>query len=299
MSSTRRIVIDPPYPFPLRQGERYRLRPEAVARLERLQRARDEWRAGAPPGPWLGDPDAESALVRSVAASSEIEDEGFPLEGVGPTHDLAAVTQAREGEPDSELRRRIAALESIVQAGLWALDGPPRDPLLSVEFVCELHRRMFSTTRPHLAGRLKAKRNRVRGPGYDVSMLPPEKTAEFLTALCERAGAGVPAEGYAPLLAIAEFLVDFLAIHPFDDGNGRAARLLSTYLLDRAGYPFARVYPLDAVILERRRDFYAALSEAQSSWYLTREDLTPWIEFYIDAVHAQWSRAQERRDALR
>jgi Fic family protein len=95
-------------------------------------------------------------------------------------------------------------------------------------------------------------------------------------------------------LTTAEFILDFLAIHPFHDGNGRTARLLSTYLLERCGYHFARFYPLDNVILENRDAYYEALFLAQRRWYEADEDLSPWIEFYTDMVFNQYGRALQR-----
>jgi Fic family protein len=89
-------------------------------------------------------------------------------------------------------------------------------------------------------------------------------------------------------------VLDFLAIHPFHDGNGRAARLLSTYLLERSGYHVARFYPLDSVILENRDAYYEALFRAQQRWYQPDEDLTPWIELYTDMVFQQYLRAFQR-----
>jgi Fic family protein len=90
---------------------------------------------------------------------------------------------------------------------------------------------------------------------------------------------------------IAEFILDFLAIHPFEDGNGRAARLLSTYLLERSGYNFTRFYPLDQVIMDSRNAYFEALFEAQSKWYQKDENMTPWIVFYVDAIFKQWERS--------
>jgi Fic family protein len=64
--------------------------------------------------------------------------------------------------------------------------------------------------------------------------------------------------------------------------------------LERSGYYFARFYPLDQVILETRSDFYRALYKAQQRWYLEGEDLTPWIEYYTNAVFVQGTRARQR-----
>jgi len=96
------------------------------------------------------------------------------------------------------------------------------------------------------------------------------------------------------LLAAAEFLCDFLAIHPFQDGNGRTARLLSTFLLERGGYHFTSVYPFDQVVLDTRAEYYEALNMSQRFWHTPQEDLSSWIKYFVGAVFEQWERAHRR-----
>lgn len=85
-------------------------------------------------------------------------------------------------------------------------------------------------------------------------------------------------------LVAAEFACDFLAI----------PRLLSAYLLERGGYHFTRLYPLDQVVIDSRADYYRALSSSQRNWHTNREDLTPWINFFVGAVFEQWERGRRR-----
>jgi Fic family protein len=292
-----RNAIDPLYPYPLGGEPRYRLSPETLGRWEHLAQARSRPQEVSAGGGqvWPRTNDSEQVLVQSVLASSEIEGEGIPQEAL--PLDLAAVTEAAEHAADAELRKRLAAVRDITEAGIWAMSRDSRT-FVTFDFVLELHRRMFVGTKPTDAGKLKTRRNHIRGGLYDLAMLPPEKTAEFLRELCARTEGHLKrAERHgerSAFLTIAEFVCDFLAIHPFADGNGRAARLLLTCLLDRAGYSFVRIYPLDQVILETRADFYRALYESQKRWYLEGEDLTPWMEYYTRSVYIQSTRAQQR-----
>lgn len=102
---------------------------------------------------------------------------------------------------------------------------------------------MFEATNPDVAGRIKTKRVAIEGSLYSVKTLPPEKSALFLRELCDRVNSSLVTADASRFLTTAEFVLDFLAIHPFHDGNGRTARLLSTYLLERSGYHLARFYP--------------------------------------------------------
>lgn len=280
--------------------------------MERLTRAGAEMQSLLTPGlppVWTHTPETEQVLVQSVLASGEIEGETIDWEtdlapaadaNGGLALDLAAITRARsEGtspQASPVLQKRLQAVESITQAAIWALSLPANVPL-SYGFVLELHRRMFETTLAN-AGTIKEKQNFVKGGTYKVAMLPPAKTETFLRELCERTRRDLDASARydetSAFLTIAEFLCDFLAIHPFADGNGRCARILSTVLLERAGYHFSRFYPLDTIILETRTDFYRALFDAQENWYKESEDMTPWIAYYTGAVYTQWTRTHQR-----
>ncbi len=294
MHELREAVIDPAQPYPIKAGPRYDLSPYTLEKLERLARAKFEigrFTSDDFIGPNNTDDAALRNIAQSVNASSEIEGEEIPASKLDLA--LAAATRPTARRIDEDLERRMLAVASIIRTLLWALVEPPPE-FISFEFVLEIHRRMFETTNPEVAGRIKTKRVAIEGGLYSVKTLPPEKSELFLRELCNRVNQSLVAADTSRFLTTAEFVLDFLAIHPFHDGNGRTARLLSTYLLERSGYHFARFYPLDHVILENRDTYYEALFRAQQRWYQPDEDITPWIEFYTDMVFQQYLRAFQR-----
>jgi Fic family protein len=294
MQELRETVIDPPQPYPARTGLRYELSPYTVAKLEKLARAKFEigrFTTEDVIHPGNLDSAALRNIAQSVNASSEIEGEEVPASKLDLA--LAAATKPSARRIDEELERRMLAVSSIIRTLLWTLVEPPRE-VITFDFVLEVHRRMFEATAPNVAGRLKTKRVAIEGGVYAVKTLPPEKTELFLRELCDRTNRNLNDADRSRFLTTAEFILDFLAIHPFHDGNGRTARLLSTYLLERSGYHFARFYPLDNVILENRDAYYEALFRSQQRWYAPDEDLTPWIELYTDMVFTQYTRAFQR-----
>lgn len=294
MQERRETVIDPEQPYPIRAGLRYDLSPYTLAKLEKLARAKFEigrFTTNDSIGPNNADAAALWNIAQSVNASSEIEGEEVPASKLDLA--LAAATSPSARRIDEELERRMLAVSSIIRTLLWTLVEPPSE-FVSFDFVLEIHRRMFETTSPEVAGLIKTKRVSIEGGLYAVRTLPPEKSELFLRELCDRANVDLVAADTSRFLTTAEFILDFLAIHPFHDGNGRTARLLSTYLLERSGYHFARFYPLDTVILENRDAYYEALFRAQQRWYQADEDLTPWVEFYTDMVFNQYVRAFQR-----
>jgi len=287
-------VIDATEPAPARKGLRYTISHATLGKLEKLARARFEIRELTPDDVirWQkGDDEPFWPIAQSVNASSEIEGEEVPASQLELA--LAAATDPSERRIDEELDRRREAIRSIYDTYVWVLSDQRR-AFLSYDYVLEIHRRMFASTKDEVAGRIKDKRVEIHGGGYSIRTLQPEKTEDFLRRLCERANESYMTGEDSRFLITAEFILDFLAIHPFHDGNGRTARLLSTYLLERSGYHFARFYPLDSIILETRSDYYRALFNAQRQWYQSDEDLTTWVEYYTNAVFNQYLRAMQR-----
>ena len=99
-----------------------------------------------------------------------------------------------------------------------------------------------------------------------------------------------------PLLAIGVFVVRFLAIHPFQDGNGRLSRALTTLLLLRAGYAYIPYASLESVIEENKESYYLALRRTQRTGAEGQVDWEPWLRFFLAALHTQKSRLQVKID---
>jgi Fic family protein len=249
------------------------------------------------------DADTARSIALSVFASSEIEGEGVSAEHVEAF--VTALTEPGE-HVNAELRDRLDVQQDIKAAYFLALESRS-GPALSYDFVLKIHKRMFENTQPHIAGFIKDREvyilwQRMDGSKVKVPTVAANRSEEFLRRLCERTAdmfnAADRSSGTSMLLAAAEFACDFLAIHPFRDGNGRIARLLSSYLLERGGYHFTRVYPLDQIVLERRAKYYEALNASQRYWHTEKEDLTPWVKYFVGVVFEQWERAFRKvRDA--
>lgn len=96
-----------------------------------------------------------------------------------------------------------------------------------------------------------------------------------------------------PLILVANFIFEFLAIHPFQDGNGRTSRLLSNLMLLRNEYYFTSLVSHEKIIELHKVDYYLALNKSQSSWKTEKEDITPWIVFFLSVVKTQAIEALE------
>ncbi len=96
-----------------------------------------------------------------------------------------------------------------------------------------------------------------------------------------------------PILVIANFVFEFLAIHPFKDGNGRLSRALTNLLLLKTGYAYIPYVSLDEIIEETKAEYYLSLRAAQKNHKTDREDITPWLEYFISALLEQAKRAKK------
>jgi Fic family protein len=95
-------------------------------------------------------------------------------------------------------------------------------------------------------------------------------------------------EGYLhPLLVIGIFVLCFLAIHPFQDGNGRLSRALTTYLLMKAGYRYVPYSSLEAVIEQEKQAYYLSLRQTQTTLNLARTNWEPWLLFFLKSLKRQ------------
>lgn len=95
-----------------------------------------------------------------------------------------------------------------------------------------------------------------------------------------------------PLLRIGVFVVVFLEIHPFQDGNGRLSRLLTNLLLYQNGYTYVAYSSLESIVEESKREYYLALRETQASIRTEHPNWTPWLHYFLRALHRQVTRLE-------
>ena len=90
-----------------------------------------------------------------------------------------------------------------------------------------------------------------------------------------------------PLILIANFIFEYLAIHPFQDGNGRTSRLLTNLMLLKYGYSFTQISSHEKIIEANKLDYYLALNKTQSTWKTDDEDISMWLLFFLKIVKQQ------------
>jgi len=94
-----------------------------------------------------------------------------------------------------------------------------------------------------------------------------------------------------PLILIANFIFEYLAIHPFQDGNGRTSRVLTNLMLMQHGYLFTQIVSHERIIEANKIDYYLALNKTQFTWKTENEDITPWLLFFLNVIKTQSTQA--------
>ena len=115
----------------------------------------------------------------------------------------------------------------------------------------------------------------------------PDLTPQAMALATEWASTRLASSEFHPLLVIAGFVLELLAIRPFVNGNGRVSRIVSAFLLLRSGYAFVPYASLEKVIADRWTDYYFALRQSQAKAHLPRPDITPWLSMFLDVIRTQ------------
>jgi Fic family protein len=122
----------------------------------------------------------------------------------------------------------------------------------------------------------------------------PFETPRLMTELVKWTQSVLHKKELHPLLCIAIFIVAFLAIHPFQDGNGRLSRILTTLLLLRAGYAYVPYSSLESVIEQSKETYYLALRRTQGKIRSDKPDWQPWAIYFLTALKKQKDRLEKK-----
>ena len=154
----------------------------------------------------------------------------------------------------------------------------------------ERHRGTYKTLNNHI----EAFDENSRSLGVVFATATPFDTPRLMAELVSWMRAREEEKDLHPLLAIAIFVVVFLEIHPFQDGNGRLSRVLTTLLLLRAGYAYVPYSSLESVIEQSKEGYYLALRRTQGTIRTKKPDWNPWLEFFLRALQQQKRRLEKK-----
>jgi Fic family protein len=224
------------------------------------------------------------AIIESTESSNR-------LEGITLPRTAIEVLVRRNAEPREGNRSEgeIAGYRNVLQL----IHERHEYMELTPNVVLQLHRDLFRFAGTTNAGSWKVTDNLIterRPDGTDFIRFTPTpawRTAEAMGTLHRDFAAAGDSEIDA-LILIALYLLDFLCIHPFSDGNGRMVRLLTVLLLYREEYEVARYISLERLIEQSRDSYYETLYRSSQGWHEDAHDPMPWVSYFLTIVRAAY-----------
>jgi len=265
--------------------------PHIVALLAAIDEIKGQFKAGLRMTPQAITSLKKSVLITSAGASTRIE--GAKLTDAEVEKVMQGLSVSKFADRDTqEVQGYLETLQNVFDSyqGLPLREGT----------IMSLHKHLlkYSTKDDLHRGEYKKKENLVGvlGEGGKVARIMFETTRAYLTPkemqeLVEWTREALEKERFHPLLIIANFIVEFLKIHPFEDGNGRLARVLTNLLLLRSGYQFVQYVSHEQIIEHRKDEYYLALRKSQEAFNTDRETIAPWLNFFLSVVQEQATKA--------
>lgn len=229
------------------------------------------------------------AKVQSTEASNAIE-------GIVTTSTRIRQLVEEKTTPKNRDEQEIAGYRDVLNVIHESFDAIP----ITKNYILQLHKILYAHMNNPVAGQTKTVQNYISATYPDgntkvlFTPLAPYETPEALERICEEYNRVIGNFEVEPLLAIPIFIHDFLCIHPFNDGNGRMSRLLTTLLLYRSGFYVGKYISLEAKIAKDKDLYYDALGKSQDGWHEGTEDTVPFIKYLLGTILAAYKDFEER-----
>ena len=231
----------------------------------------------------------EIAKVQSTEASNAIE-------GIVTTSTRIRQLVEEKTAPRNRDEQEIAGYRDALNIIHENFDAIP----ITRNYILQLHKVLYSHMNNPMAGQTKSVQNYISATypnGHTEALftpLAPFETPEALDRICDEYNRVIGNMEAEPLIVIPIFIHDFLCIHPFNDGNGRMSRLLTTLLLYRNGFYVGKYISLEAKIAKNKDLYYAALRQAQEGWHEGTEDAVPFIKYLLGIILSAYRDFEER-----
>jgi len=259
--------------------------------LNQIDELKGQWVGGAQLNPQALGRLRRSTLVTSTGASTRIE--GAKLSDEDVEKVMRGLSMQKFADRDKqEVKGYYELLENVFAA--W--EKIPFTESTIKHLHSELLKYVEKDTRHR--GEYKKTENRVEminEAGDSVGVLfdttPAYLTPKEMQELVEWTQEALQSRRSHPLLIIGNFLVEFLQIHPFQDGNGRLSRVLTSLMMLQAGYSYMPYVSHEKLIEDNKADYYVALRRSQKTFRTRYEKVTPWLEFFFNVLLAQTKEA--------
>ena len=231
----------------------------------------------------------EIAKIQSAEASNAIE-------GIVTTDTRIKQLVEEKTAPRNRNEQEIAGYRDVLNIVRESFDAIP----ITKNYILQLHKILYSHMNNPLAGQTKNVQNYISAAYPDgrteilFTPLAPNETPEALEKICAEYNRVIGNFEIEPLIVIPIFIHDFLCIHPFNDGNGRMSRLLTTLLLYQSGFYVGKYISLEAKIAKNKDLYYDAIGQSQDGWHRGTDDPVPFIKYLLGTILAAYKDFEDR-----
>lgn len=235
----------------------------------------------------------EVAKIQSTEASNRIE-------GIITTDDRLKKIVRDKTMPKTRGEKEIAGYRDVLATIHESHDYIPPKPSI----ILQLHRDLYKFSGKAIGGSFKNSDNVIAEELLDGQRIvrfepvPAWETPEAVTALCNAFEEAMRDTELDPLLLIPMFILDFLCIHPFNDGNGRMSRLLTLLLLYRSGYIVGKYISIEKLISDTKETYYEALQASSYNWHEGTNDYALFVTYMLGILVAAYRDLESRIELL-
>ena len=231
----------------------------------------------------------EIARIQSTQSSNRIE-------GIYTSDDRLQKLVKDKTTPRNRSEKEIAGYRDVLATIHESYDYIPVKPGM----ILQLHRDLYKFSGMSIGGNYKTSDNVIEEEDAQGNKhvrfqpVPAWETSMAMEKLCESYNELCNSGQYDPLLMIPVFILDFLCIHPFNDGNGRMSRLLTLLLLYRAGYNVGKYISIEKLIERTKGAYYDDLQESSANWHDEENNYIPFVTYQLGVILAAYREFSER-----
>lgn len=235
----------------------------------------------------------EIAKIQSTEASNKIE-------GIYTSDARLKKIVMDKTMPKTRNEEEIAGYRDVLNTVHDSYEHIPLKPSI----ILQLHRDLYKFSGAEEGGKYKTADNIIEETDNEgnkkirFSPVPAWETAESIDKLCGAYEKAVREQEADPLLILPIFILDFLCVHPFNDGNGRMSRILTLLLLYKAGYIVGKYISIEKIIEKTKDSYYEALQKSSINWHDETNDYQPFVEYMLGIILNAYREFSERVNVL-
>lgn len=223
------------------------------------------------------------AKIQSIEASNKIE-------GIYTSDERLKALVKDSTRPRTRNEREIAGYRDVLNTIHENHDYIPPKPSI----ILQLHRDLYKFEGMDIGGRYKTSDNIIEEQDAEGNKsvrfrpMPAWETPEAIEKLCLSYDEALNSENIDALIIIPMFVLDFLCVHPFNDGNGRISRLLTLLLLYRSGYIVGKYISIEKLIEQTKEIYYESLQLSSAGWHENKNDYEPFVKYMLGVIVAAY-----------